>query len=93
VAISDRLHEGDATHVTSDMYQRPSHRVQVILNDMDEGQLESDTVLGHVFWEEVNMPRSADLLLGVSGPGLALGLSGRGGCLWPMSLGGPKIFS
>ncbi|KAM3331376.1 hypothetical protein ACQJBY_027408 [Aegilops geniculata] len=62
VAISDSTGE-----MLRDVYQIPGRRVHVILNGVDEAQFTPDTELGRAFREEIGLPKSADLVLGVSG--------------------------
>lgn len=62
VAISDSTGE-----MLRDVYQIPGRRVHVILNGVDEAQFAPDLELGRAFREEIGVPKSADLVLGVSG--------------------------
>lgn len=62
VAISDSTGE-----MLRDVYQLPNQRVHVILNGVDQEQFGPDYELGRAFREEINIPKSAELVIGVSG--------------------------
>lgn len=62
VAISDSTGE-----MLRDVYQLPNRRVHVILNGVDQEQFGPDYELGRAFREEINLPKSAEIVIGVSG--------------------------
>ncbi|KAJ4771023.1 D-inositol 3-phosphate glycosyltransferase [Rhynchospora pubera] len=62
VAISDSTGE-----MLRDVYQLPNRRVHVILNGVDQEQFGPDYELGRTFRDDIGLPKSAELVIGVSG--------------------------
>ncbi|KAJ3695207.1 hypothetical protein LUZ60_000584 [Juncus effusus] len=62
VAISDSTGE-----MLRDVYQIPNRRVHVILNGVEQEQFSPDRELGKQFRKEIGLPKTAGLVMGVSG--------------------------